>query len=245
MAKISIITVVRNDEKHIEQTIRSVLDQTFTDYEYLVIDGASTDGTLDIIKKYEDRLTWISEPDKGIYDAMNKGLRMARGEYVLFLNSGDSFFDGKVLEKVFSSAPDADVYYGDTVIVDESGQILGSRRLRPPGTLDWRSFRKGMLVSHQAFIPKRALCPEYDLRYKYSADFDWTIKVLKKARKTVNTGIVIVKYLDGGVTKKHLKESLKERFRIMAHYYGFVPTVIRHIGFALRLTWFYLRKRWF
>ena len=245
MAKISIITVVRNDEKHIEQTIRSVLDQTFTDYEYLVIDGASTDGTLNIIKKYEDRLTWISEPDKGIYDAMNKGLRMARGEYVLFLNSGDSFFDGKVLEKVFSSAPDADVYYGDTVIVDESGQILGPRRLRPPGTLDWRSFRKGMLVSHQAFIPKRALCPEYDLRYKYSADFDWTIKVLKKARKTVNTGIVIVKYLDGGETKKHLKESLKERFRIMAHYYGFVTTVIRHIGFALRLTWFYLRKRWF
>ncbi len=244
MPKITIITVVLNDEKHIEQTILSVLNQTFTDYEYWVIDGQSTDGTLDIVRKYSDRLRFVSEKDRGLYDAMNKGLNLATGEYVLFLNSGDRLYDSHVLEKIFNLPP-ADVYYGDVSIVDEQGNVKGLRRLRPPENLTWKSFAKGMLVAHQAFIPRRELCPPYDLKYRFSADYDWTIKILRKAKVVINTGLIIVEYLDGGLTKKNLLKSLRERFRIMSKNYGFLPTVLRHIGFAFRLAYFYVKNRWF
>ncbi len=245
MPKISIITVVLNDKKHIERTIQSVIYQTFRDIEYIIIDGQSTDGTLDIIKKYEKQISrLISEPDKGLYDAMNKGLRLASGEYVLFLNSGDRLFDNQTLEKIFQ-LPQADVYYGDAQIVDEQGNVKGLRRLRPPENLSWKDLRRGMIVSHQAFIARRKLCPPFDLQYRYSADYDWMIKVLKKASNIVNTKMIIVKYLDGGLTKKNLMKSLKERFEIMVKNYGLVPTIIRHIFFAFRLSVFYIRNRWF
>ncbi len=245
MPKISIITVVLNDKKHIERTIQSVIYQTFRDIEYIIIDGQSTDGTLDIIKKYEKQISrLISEPDKGLYDAMNKGLRLASGEYVLFLNSGDRLFDNQTLEKIFQ-LPQADVYYGDAQIVDEQGNVKGLRRLRPPENLSWKDLRRGMIVSHQAFIARRKLCPPFDLQYRYSADYDWMIKVLKKASNIVNTKMIIVKYLDGGLTKKNLMKSLKERFEIMVKNYGLVPTIIRHISFAFRLSVFYIRNRWF
>ncbi len=245
MPKISVITVVLNDKKHIESTIQSVIHQTFTDIEYIIIDGGSTDGTLDVIKKYEKQISQlISEPDKGLYDAMNKGLRLASGEYVLFLNSGDKIFDNQTLEKIFQ-LPQADIYYGDAQIVDEQGNVKGLRRLRPPEKLSWKDLRKGMLVSHQAFIAKKSICPEFDMKYKFSADYDWMIKVLKKASNIVNTKMIIVKYLDGGLTKKNLIKSLRERFEIMAKNYGFVPTLIRHIFFAFRLIVFYVKNRWF
>src|SRR5688572_13647639 len=104
---VSIITIVYNNRDHIEGTIKSVLFQTFTDYEYIIIDGASNDGTVDIIKQYEDKLGyWISEKDKGIYDAMNKGLRAAKGKYVWFMNSGDKIAEADTLEKIVKSASD-------------------------------------------------------------------------------------------------------------------------------------------
>ena len=246
MKKLSIITVVLNDVEHIESTIQSVINQDFDSIEYIVIDGKSTDGTLDILKQYSaniDKL--VSERDRGLYDAMNKGLRLANGEYVLFLNSGDRLFDNQTISKIFASHTHADVYYGDAQIIAPDGAVRGLRRLRPPRTLSWKDLRRGMLVSHQAFIARRSLCPEFDLRYRFSADYDWMIKVLRQAKTIINTGLIIVKYLDEGLTKKNLTRSLKERFWIMSKYYGFVPTVIRHIGFAARLGYFYAKNRWF
>ncbi len=242
--RLSIITVVLNDRSHIEGTIYSVLSQMFRDYEYIIIDGGSTDGTLDIINKYSDSIRLISEPDNGLYDAMNKGLEYARGEYVYFLNSGDRIYSADLFERVFS-LPEADVYYGDVLVVDEDGNEKGLRRLRPPENLTWKDLRRGMLVSHQAFVARREICPKFDLSYRYSADYDWMIRVLKNARTIVNTKMIFVRYLDNGLTKRNLVKSLKERFNIMAKYYGLVPTLVRHVGFGARLTWFYLRNRWF
>ncbi len=246
MKTLSIITVVLNDVEHIEDTILSVINQDFDSIEYIVIDGQSTDGTLDILYKYSTHIDQlVSEKDNGLYDAMNKGLGLASGKYVLFLNSGDQLFDNQTISKIFASHPDADVYYGDAQIIAPDGTVRGLRRLRPPEHLSWKSLRKGMLVSHQAFVARRELCPEFDLGYRFSADYDWMIKVLRRAMTIINTGLVIVKYLDEGLTKKNLTRSLKERFRIMSKNYGFVPTVIRHIGFAARLGYFYTKNRWF
>ncbi|MGZ4157095.1 MAG: glycosyltransferase family 2 protein [Bacteroidia bacterium] len=186
--KISIITVVFNGKTLIERTIKSVLSQTYTNIEYIIIDGASSDGTLEIAEKYQHEIALIlSGKDNGIYDAMNKGLKNATGDYVLFLNAGDELYSMDTLTKVFSMSADADVYYGNTAVVDSSGKELGDRRLTPPENLTWRSLKFGMCVSHQSFIAKRSLCDLYNLNYKISSDIDWVISILKKSSKIINT----------------------------------------------------------
>ncbi|MGE6218429.1 glycosyltransferase family 2 protein [Nubsella zeaxanthinifaciens] len=244
LPKLSIITIVYNNVKDIERTMLSVLNQTYGNIEYIVIDGASTDGTLAIIKKYEGRLAkLISEKDNGIYDAMNKGLALATGDYVLFMNSGDEIYDQSTVERVFATAPNADIYYGETEMYDENWQSLGRRRHQAPETFTWRSFKYGMSISHQAIYIKRSLTTPYDLSYKYSADIDWIIKIAKKASSIVNTHLYVAKYLVGGMSKKKHRESLKERFQIFSRYYGFVPNLINHVVIAFNLVFFYLRYR--
>ena len=185
---ISVITVVYNGLNLIEKTIRSVLSQTYPNLEYIVIDGCSSDGTVEIIRLYEDQINyWISERDGGIYDAMNKGLAAASGDYVWFINAGDLIYSEHILEKIFIEKPYSTlekkglIYYGDTMIVDPEYREIGLRRLRPPEVLTWKSFRKGMLVCHQAIIVSREIAEPFDLQYKHSADFDWVLRALMKA----------------------------------------------------------------
>ena len=233
--KISIITVVFNSQKLIERTIKSVLQQSYAGIEYIIIDGGSIDGTIEIIKKYQSKIAIVkSEKDKGIYDAMNKGLGLATGEYVLFLNAGDELYNADTLTTIFYASPDADVYYGNTKVVNEQGTELGDRRLKPPVRLNWKSLKFGMCVSHQSFIPKRALCNFYDLNFAVSADIDWMIKVLKKSKRIVNTNVYIAKFLEGGVSNKHRAKALRERFLIMTNHYGFASTLWNHLFIILR-----------
>ncbi len=246
--KLSVVTVVFNDVNHIEKTINSVLSQNYKDIEYVVIDGNSTDGTKEIIEKYKDKIdVFVSEPDKGLYDAMNKGLRLATGDYVCFMNSGDLFDEENTVEKIFASAngDDVDIFYGDAVVVDENYRPKGLRRHRPPKKLSWKSFKDGMLVSHQAFIPKLSLAEPYDLTYRYSADFDWCIKLMKKAKIIRNTQIVIVQSLDDGLTKKRMFASLKERFKIMRKNYGLASALWVNFRNSFRLMFFRLKHKWF
>src|ERR1700741_2610648 len=147
--KLSVITVVFNNLRDIERTMLSVLNQTYPNIEYIVIDGLSNDGTLDIIRKYRDRIKLVSEKDNGIYDAMNKGLNMATGDYVLFMNSGDEIYATDTVSKVFATTEDADIYYGETEMINDDGEILGQRRHKAPEKFTWRSFKYGMSVSHQ------------------------------------------------------------------------------------------------
>jgi len=243
---VSIVTVVFNAGKELEKTVQSIVNQQYKNIEYLIIDGNSKDNTLEIIKKYESQIDyWLSEPDKGLYDAMNKAIELATGDYLWFMNAGDLIFSPETLKLIFAEKEFADVYYGETVVINADGSEKGNRRLKSPKSLTWRSFKRGMLVSHQSIIVKRSLTPLFDLTYKYSADFDWVIKILKKASKIKNTNLILTKYLDGGLTKKRLIASLKERFQIMSKNYGWLPTFLRHIGFAIRLSFFYLRNKWF
>ena len=247
----SIITVTYNAGKTIERTIRSVMEQTALEQiEYIIIDGASTDNTLEVVRHCQlptANCQLVSEPDTGLYDAMNKGLRMATGRYVWFLNAGDTLHSPSTIEQllpVIARRPQADeanssldILYGETDIVDHDGRFIAHRRLKAPAQLNWKSFRMGMLVSHQAFIVKRELAPPYDLQYRYSADVDWCIRCMKAAKNIHNTHMVLCNYLNEGLTTANRKASLKERFSIMARYYGWLPTVVRHGWFFARYSY--------
>lgn len=239
---LSVITVVYNNARDIERTIRSVVGQTYPHIEYLVVDGGSTDGTVAVIKQYSDRISqWVSEPDKGIYDAMNKGLAMATGDYVLFMNSGDEIYAPDTVARIFATEPGADIYYGETELFDDNWESLGLRRHHIPERFSWRSFRYGMNVSHQAIYIRRSIVGRYDTQYQLSADIDWVIRAAKQAKRAVNTRMLVAKYLVGGLSKKRHRQSLVERFRIFTKHYGLLPNIINHGVIAFNLAAYYLR----
>ena len=237
--KFSIITVTYNAGAVLEDTIQSVITQTYRNVEYIIVDGGSKDHTLDIINRYREHIhTLVSEPDKGLYDAMNKGIRLATGDYLCFLNAGDELHEDDTLQLMVHSITGTelpDVLYGETAIVDEEGHFLRMRRLSAPENLNWKSFKDRMLVCHQAFFPRRELAEPYDLRYRFSADFDWCIRIMKKSHTLHNTHLTLIDYLNEGMTTRNHRASLHERFRIMCRHYGYLSTLARHAWFALRL----------
>jgi glycosyltransferase involved in cell wall biosynthesis len=235
---VSIITVVFNGVNLIEKTIKNVISQTYGNIEYIIIDGGSTDGTIEIIKKYADRIAfWSSEPDSGIYDAMNKGIDAATGEYVWFINVGDEIYDTTTLSNVIARGSNAvDVYYGKTQLIYSSEQV--KKIIIPPKILTWKSLSGGrgsIDVCHQSIIIRRTLVDDYDLGYKFTADHDWMIRALKKSKIIINTQIVLSKYLLNGFTANNHLNCWKDRFRIVYKYYG-ILCVIR-TGFLFILVY--------
>lgn len=242
--KLSVITIVYNNVRDIERTILSVINQSYSNIEYVVIDGGSSDGTLEILNKYQSRIsTLISEMDNGIYDAMNKGLARATGDYVLFMNSGDEIYAADTVKKIFSTQPDADIYYGETEMYDENWKSLGQRRHKAPEHFTWEDFKYGMSISHQAIYIRRGITEPYNTHYKLSSDIDWILSAAKRATKIVNTNMYVAKYLVGGMSKKKHRQSLVERFRIFSEHYGLIPNIANHAVIAAKLGVYYLRHR--
>ena len=257
MITISFVTITYNAEKVLRPTLDSVLAQQYAAIEHVIVDGASSDATMRVVEEYVRQsdeadnghhVVAFSEPDKGLYDAMNKGLRAVTGQYVCFLNAGDLLPAPDTVEKVVEAALNEDgnlpaVVYGDTDIVDERWQFMHHRRLAPPEKLTWRSFRKGMLVCHQAFYARCDIAKDipYDLRYRYSADVDWCIRVMREAERQGAVlrraeGVVAL-YMHEGQTTKHHKASLRERFDVMRRHYGLFSTLVMHMWFVLRSMW--------
>lgn len=258
--KFTVVTVTYNAEQTLERTLQSVASQTYPHVEHLIVDGLSNDGTLTLIQEYaEDNsvcanphdIRFIREPDNGLYDAMNKAIDNASGDYLVFLNAGDKFHSPDTLEKIVadvmsinSGASDIEelpaVLYGETDIVDNSGEFMRHRRLKAPASLSWRSFLDGMLVCHQSFYVRTDVAQEfhYNLRYRFSADFDWCVRLMKYAHQQglalYNTHQILTDYLSEGMTTKNHRKSLLERFRIMCRHYGCVQTIRQHLWFVVR-----------
>lgn len=246
---ISIITVVYNSEKYLEKTILSIAEQNSTNIEYIIIDGGSSDNTINIIQKHKQHIQIsISEPDNGLYDAMNKGLEIASGEYVWFINSGDKIYDTSTVESIAQIAQNQnfpDVIYGETVIIDENEQEIGPRRLKTPETLNWKSLIDGLVVCHQSFIVKRSIAPKYNLKYKIAADYDWVLKCLKNSKNVYNSKLILSRYLDNGFSKNNIPKALSERFVIMIKKFGFLKTTLNHILIGWRFFRFLIRNKRF
>lgn len=187
MIKLSILTVNLNNISGLQKTIESVIPQTFTDYEFIIIDGGSTDGSMDVIKKYQDNITsWVSEPDKGIYNAMNKGIKMAKGEYCLFLNSGDCLVDGYSLEQFMNESAKEDFIYGNL------DTARGPRKYS--NKLSFMTFFSGT-ITHQAVFIKTGLFQKYGL-------YDESLTIVADWQFFLKTIIV------GNCTYKHIDKSL-------------------------------------
>ena len=246
--KVSIVTITYNAARTLQRTLDSVACQTYADIEHLIIDGASKDDTVAIAERYKaasrHEVVIQSEPDKGLYDAMNKGLQKATGDYLVFLNAGDTLYAPDTIETVVKPTANSQkpiaVIYGDTAITDAEGNFLHLRTHRPPEQLTWKSFKQGMLVCHQSFYVLTSLARQipYDLQYRHSADVDWCIRIMREAERQqlalVNTHAILANFEEGGDTTQHHRDSLKERFKIMMHHYGLVQTVVMHAWFILR-----------
>jgi len=242
---VSIITVVYNSELYIEKTIQSIINQSYANIEYIIVDGGSSDTTIEIIKKYQKFIAkWISEKDNGLYDAMNKGINMASGNYLWFINSGDEIYSVSVLEEIFNfNTSPPDIIYGETEMIDFKGQTIGMRRHSIPEKLSWKSLKFGMKVCHQSIIAKKEIVESYNLNYKYSSDFEWLIRILKKSVTICNSGLILSKFMDGGQTSKTLIPGLKERFNIMVKYYGLISTVLIHFLLSIKIIIFYIKNK--
>lgn len=244
---VSIVTIVYNGEQLLERTIQSVIQQTYPHIEYIIIDGKSKDGTWNIVNKYAASIAYsVSEPDKGLYDAMNKGIKAATGDYLLFINAGDELLALDTIEKIMNTSSQADVYYGETLMVDQEFNPIGYRsEVTPhklPARLVWQDMAYGMVVCHQSILVKRSIAELYDTSHPFCADIDWIIKALKKSNKVVNVGFVISKYLKGGISDKKLRQSLMDRFAVMRTHFGLFRTIINHIFITFRALGFYRKK---
>ena len=241
--KVTVITVTYNPGPLLEPTIRAVLDLRYPSLEYIVVDGGSKDGTHDVLSRYKTRISRIIiEPDEGIYDAMNKALRLAIGEYVWFLNAGDTPGDPDVLTPLVSATPAPDFVFGDTRLVREDGTVV--KTTRAPQQLDWQTMIHGMRVSHQSFLPRRALADAYDRRYDYIADQKWIVDILRRAGPGLRLQRPLSNYLMGGLSHTKFNQCVVEKIR-----YSFadlsllkaVPITLRDLYNALRFhagaTW--------
>ncbi len=234
----SIITVTYNAEATLPATLKSVSEQTFDDYEHIIVDGASKDNTLALARKdATDRMRIVSEPDHGIYDAMNKGMGLAKGKYYIFLNAGDAFHSAETLAGIATAIKENNfpgIVYGQTQLVDSERRRVADRHLTAPQELTYESFAEGMVVCHQAFVALARIAPLYNLKYRFSADYDWCIQCLQHSRRNVYVPGIMIDYLNEGTTTANHRASLIERFKIMSFYYGMTKTVLRHFKFIPR-----------
>lgn len=220
--KITVVTVCYNAERDIEKTIQSVINQTYDNIEYIIVDGASKDGTMQVVEKYKDKIAKIvSEPDKGIYDAMNKALKLATGDFLIFMGSDDVFYTKNVVENVVSSIKDKNsVYYGQV-------------ELKGLGTIHWGRFNKLKWavtnVSHQAVFYPRCVYSHssYDVTYKLYADYVYNLNLIRDNTRFIYTKEVVTLYNMTGASasNKDLKFE-KDEFLLKHNTLGLIPTII-------------------
>lgn len=235
---VSIITICYNAAATIEKTLQSVTEQDYPNIEYLIIDGQSKDNTLDIVARYKAQISKVvSEPDKGIYDAMNKGMAAATGDYIWYVHADDQIYAANTLSQIMANHNQEDFIYGKALLVNEQGEerSLETRKPHPDAaTLTWKTMKQGMAISHQSMLVRRTLSPEYDLTYRYVADFDWLIRVLKKSQSVRDTGTYWCRFAEGGISTQHRNASLKERFTILQKHFGLLPTLWQHALITLK-----------
>ena len=213
MQKVSIITVVRNNKSYIEDCIQSIIGQSYQDLEYIIVDGESTDGTIEVIKKYEKKISkWISEQDRGIYDAMNKGLSMASGDVVGILNSDDFYVSHDVICDVMNefAFKGVDSVFADLVYVkrDNPNEVV---RYYQSSNFHPKKFAYGWMPAHPTFFVKRICYERYGLfktDYKIAADYELLVRFLSKHNVSFSyIPRVIIKMRSGGVSTKNIKSN--------------------------------------
>jgi len=259
MHSFSIIIVSYNTKKNFIKTLNSIKKQTYKKYEIIIIDGLSTDGTADLIRKNIDKkIRFLIERDSGIYDAMNKGLKLSTGDFVWFLHAGDTIPTPQTLEHSINNIlyknksdiqsdgfDNIDFIYGkvkiksvenDTISFSDYHKIAPTEKQL--SNLGYKNFLEGMVICHQAMLVRREIAPLYDLDFRLAGDIDWSIRLFKEIRKRKKnkeqirvrqSEIMIAHFLAGGISTSQKKKSLQERFQIFQKHIGFVGAVWQHL----------------
>lgn len=238
--KLSVISIAYNNLEGLIKTLNVFKDGLFAEtVELIVVDGGSKDGTKSFLEQQSFINQWVSEPDKGIYNAMNKGLALAKGEYVWFLNSGDYAYSPDSVKQLISlldKQPDA--VYAETMMVDAKGKHLGTRSeittRTLPDKLTWKSFKWGMNVSHQSFVIKRTLALPYDEQYRYVSDIDWMIRCLKSCKMVIKMPGMLSCFTLDGFSSANRNKSNKERFKVLSVHYGIALNLVNHALIVFR-----------
>lgn len=254
--RVSIITVCFNAQDTIEETVKSAVSQTYTDIEYIVVDGASSDNTVSIIKQFQEKIgVFISEPDNGVYEAMNKGVSLATGDIVFFLNSGDVFFNNEVVKNVVEifRKKDANIVFGDVVVLDPE---TGFTKVKSHQLAD-KVFFYHDTICHQAMFAKRSLFENYgafDTRYRISADYEWLLRVkYGHHAEAMYTSLIISIFRLGGISSnpKYYDTYLSEYKEIKQVYYSYLQSLLcgnkffrRMFNVSLRIVLMKVRYIW-
>lgn len=223
---LSIITINYNNAEGLRKTIQSVVTQNSRDFDYIVIDGGSTDGSVDVIQSFANKITyWISEPDNGIYQAMNKGIRQAKGEYIQFLNSGDTLCAPDVTEKMLTGIQQSSIQVGNMIKVWQNGRTYQDRGSASK-PITFLTFFRGTLNHSPAYIPLRLFDQYglYDENLRMVSDWKWYLKVVGLHNEAVNYQDIDVTYFDmGGLSNTHKELEEQERRSVLD---AFVPASI-------------------
>lgn len=215
--RLSIITINLNNCRGLQKTIDSVITQTFTDYEWIIIDGGSTDGSRELIEQYANHFAyWVSEPDKGIYNAINKGIAKAKGEYIQILNSGDYLFEVSTLEQMFLNHYDADILYGDAICLYPDGNKLDKKY---PDTVSLNYFIHDV-INHQASFYRRQVFDGHPYNEKYLIAGDWAycIEAVCRGLRFQHIPQTIVYYDNTGISSQWSERQIREREDILNTY---------------------------
>jgi len=246
--KITVITVVFNDLVGIKKTMDSVFEQSYSDFEYIVVDGSSTDGTYEEITKYEDKIDKIiHESDQGVYDAMNKAIRISEGEYIIFMNSSDVFYAPNTIEASVDlfQKPGGEAYYGDHVLISEKGQ---KEYIKTPRSIDmlW----KKMPICHQALFVKLSWHRNnlFDIK-NISSDYEIICKLYFE-KKINKIDVPIANYLEGGMSETSIIKSTWERFKLATRFrlktplylFFYYSTLIVYLFCKFKLSRIFKRK---
>lgn len=218
--KLSIITINFNDKTGLEKTINSIINQTWADFEFIVIDGASTDGSKEILEKYQNQIShWISEPDTGVYNAMNKGIRIANGEYLIFMNSGDSFVDPTILEKIAPQLEfSTDIVFGDAIFVANNDETI----INFPKKLNFSFFYENSLCHQSTFLHKSLfLDNQYNEYFKIVSDWEFNVKNICLYGKSYKHIDEVICYYDlNGISSTQKILDLEERNKVYKIYFS-------------------------
>lgn len=244
--KLSIITICKNEFNNIEKTIESVINQEFTDYEYIIIDGGSIDGTIDIINKYNSQISkFISEKDDGIFTAMNKAINIAKGEYIIFLNSGDYFVNNKVIFSVMNSTTNSDIIYGDVIFKYSNGFLM---RRKSPINPTFRYFYIDS-INHQSAFIKRELYLKaglFDLSLKITADYDFILKSIFSFKCTLHYCPLPISIfnLEGISSRRDLFDLQNKERRICLERYFTKDDLLKMDRFKILIDLFFKKSKY-
>lgn len=238
---LSIITINYNNRDGLKKTIDSVLAQTWTDYEWIVIDGGSTDGSRELIEQYQEHFAyWCSEPDKGVYNAMNKGIAQAKGEYMNFMNSGDTFYEAETLQKVFAERRTADVLYGDWI-----NQYKNRKEICSIPSSDLQGILWRQNICHQAIFFRTIQLKQkgYDETFKLLADWKWNTDALLAGNVFEHLPCIVCRYdMYGMSNEKMTEEKKKECQRVLSCYPNYMKEALMELDVYQRNRYIQITK---